>query len=32
MSELIGKKVDLVLKNELKTRIGEHILKEIIYV
>ncbi len=32
LSELIGKKVDLVLKNELKPRIGEHILKEIIYV
>lgn len=32
LSELIGKKVDLVLKNELKPRIGEHILKEVIYI
>lgn len=32
LSELIGKKVDLVLKNELKPRIGERILKEVIYV
>jgi len=32
LSELLCKKVDLVLKNELKPRIGEHILKEVIYI
>lgn len=32
LSTLIGKKVDLVLKNELKPRIGKNILKEVIYV
>ncbi|MCL6478755.1 MAG: nucleotidyltransferase family protein [Peptococcaceae bacterium] len=32
LSKLIGKKVDLVLKDELKPRIGERILREVIYI
>lgn len=32
LSELIGKKVDLVMKTALKPRIGKHILKEVIYI
>lgn len=32
LSELIGKKVDLVLEEELKPRIKENVLKEVIYV
>ena len=30
LSELIGVKVDLVEKSELKPRIGRHILKEVV--
>lgn len=29
---IIGKRVDLVMKTALKPRIGEHILKEAIYI
>jgi len=32
LSEIIGKKVDLVMKSALKPRIGKHILKEVTYV
>lgn len=32
LSKLMGKKVDLVMKSALKPRIGEEILKEVIYV
>ena len=32
LNEMIGKKVDLVMKNALKPRIGERILKEVVYV
>lgn len=32
LSELLGEKVDLVMKNSLKPRIGKHILKEVVYV
>ncbi|MFH1098249.1 MAG: nucleotidyltransferase family protein [Candidatus Desantisbacteria bacterium] len=30
--ELIGRKVDLVMKSALKPRIGRHILKEVAYI
>ena len=30
LGELLGKKVDLVMKSALKPRIGRHILKEVI--
>jgi len=29
---IVGKKVDLVMKTALKPRIGEHILKEAVYI
>jgi hypothetical protein len=32
LSELIGAKVDLVMKTALKPRIGRHILREVVYV
>jgi predicted nucleotidyltransferase len=32
LSETLGKKVDLVMKNSLKPRIGKHILREVVYV
>ena len=32
LSELIGKKVDLVMKGALKPEIGKHILKEVQYI
>ena len=32
LSELIGVKVDLVMKTALKPRIGRHILKEVVYI
>jgi predicted nucleotidyltransferase len=32
LSELLGEKVDLVLKNSLKPRIGKHILREVVYI
>jgi len=32
ISEILGVKVDLVTKNALKPRIGEHILKEVIAI
>jgi len=32
LSELIGEKVDLVMKSALKPRIGKHILREVIYI
>lgn len=32
MSKLLGVKVDLVTKNALKPRIGQHILKEVVAV
>lgn len=32
LSAIIGKKVDLVMKRALKPRIGEHILREAIYI
>ncbi len=32
LSDLLGKKVDLVMKSSLKPRIGKQILKEVIYV
>lgn len=32
LEELLGVKVDLVSKNALKPRIGERILKEVVYV
>ena len=31
LSKLLKSKVDLVMKNALKSRIGEHILNEVIY-
>jgi len=32
LSEIIGEKVDLVMKSALKPRIGKHILEEVIYI
>jgi len=32
LSTLLGTKVDLVSKKALKPRIGEHILKEVVYI
>lgn len=32
LSELLGERVDLVMKNSLKPRIGKHILREVVYV
>ncbi|MDD2504388.1 MAG: nucleotidyltransferase family protein [Clostridia bacterium] len=32
LSELIGKDVDLVMKTALKPKIGERILKEVVYI
>jgi len=32
LSELIGEKVDLVMKSALKPRIGKHILREVMYL
>lgn len=32
LSELLEKKVDLVMKTALKPRIGKHILKEVVYI
>ena len=32
LSELIGVKVDLVMKTALKPRLGKHILREVVYV
>jgi len=32
LSELIGKKVDLVMKTALKLKIGERILEEVVYL
>ncbi|MCD6598972.1 MAG: nucleotidyltransferase family protein [Dehalococcoidia bacterium] len=32
VTELTGRKVDLVMKTALKPRIGEHILEEVVYV
>ena len=32
LSETLGEKVDLVMKNSLKPRIGKHILREVVYV
>jgi len=32
LSEHIGKKVDLVMKTVLKPKIGENILKEVVYI
>ena len=32
LSELIGVKVDLVMKTALKPRIGKHVLREVIYI
>jgi hypothetical protein len=32
LSELLGEKVDLVMKNSHKPRIGKHILREVVYV
>ncbi len=32
LSEMLGKKVDLVPKNALKPRIGKHILEEVRYI
>ena len=32
LSEIFGKKVDIVMKNSLKKRIGKYILSEVIYV
>ena len=32
LSDLLGVKVDLVMKTALKPRIGKHILKEVIYI
>jgi predicted nucleotidyltransferase len=32
LNEMIGKKVDLVMKNALKPGIGERILREVVYV
>lgn len=32
LSETLGEKVDPVMKNSLKPRIGKHILREVVYV
>jgi predicted nucleotidyltransferase len=32
LTDLLGIKVDLVMKNALKPRIGKHILEEVIYI
>ena len=32
LSDLLGIKVDLVMKSALKPRIGKHILKEVLYI
>ena len=32
VTELTGRKVDLVMKTALKPRIGQHILEEVVYV
>ena len=32
LSELIGEKVDLVMKSALKPRIGKNILREVMYI
>jgi len=32
LSETLGEKVDLVMKNSLKPRIGKRILREVVYV
>jgi len=32
LSDILGVKVDLVMKNALKPRIGKHILQEVIYI
>lgn len=32
LSDLLGVKVDLIMKSALKSRIGKHILKEVIYL
>lgn len=32
LSQLIGEKVDLVMKSALKPRIGKHILREVVYI
>jgi len=32
LSELLGMKVDLVMKSALKPRIGERILREVVYI
>lgn len=32
LSEIIGKKVDLVMKTALKPRIGKHILREVVFI
>lgn len=32
LSDLLGQKVDLVLKDSLKPHIGQHILREVLYI
>jgi predicted nucleotidyltransferase len=32
LTDLLGVKVDLVMKSSLKPRIGKHILKEVVYL
>ncbi len=32
LSDILGKKVDLVMKDSLKKRIGKHILSEVVYL
>lgn len=32
LSDLLNRKVDLVMKDELKPRIGERILEEVVYL
>ena len=32
LSEILGVKVDLVIKDVLKPRIGKHILEEVVYI
>lgn len=32
LSDLLGEKVDLVMKSSLKPRIGKHILEEVVYI
>ncbi|OGI04499.1 MAG: hypothetical protein A2Y25_06080 [Candidatus Melainabacteria bacterium GWF2_37_15] len=32
LSEIFGKKVDIIMKNSLKKRTGKHILSEVVYV